>query len=89
MLVMPPPPPSIAEPLRAVLGLRICNLHRAQMSLADVLGDEGWKMLRAQIAAVGRILPRRQDVTLEFTTVDSPEVRMLEQSRLARRMAVQ
>jgi hypothetical protein len=58
------------------------------MGLADVLGDEGWAQLCAGIAGAGRMLPRREDVTLEFTTLDSAEAAMLA-SMAHRRVSVQ
>ncbi len=53
-------------PLRAMIGLLVCDHHQARLMLDDVLSAEGWKMICSVIRSTGKAVPRRDLTHLEW-----------------------
>lgn len=70
LLVRPKDHPSYAgPPMEIVLGLFVCASHQRSTTPADLLTDEGWDQIVAQVVTTGRAEPDRETVGLIWQRV--------------------
>lgn len=53
-------------PVKAFLGLVVCESHKSQAELKHFLGEEGWNQIVAAMNAQGLALPDRDSTELTF-----------------------
>lgn len=67
ILLLPAPAPyEDAPPLRAALGLVVCELHRRRTTLDDLLTAAGYRKIAAACAAAGVLPPDPAGAQLEW-----------------------
>ena len=54
------------DPVRAQLGLHICQKHKEESTLADFLSDEGFQQISDSLTSIGRASPDRSRAKLEW-----------------------
>ena len=70
VLVLRAPLDYKAPPTRAALCLPLCDEHKAQTKLVDVLNDEGWTFISRNFQALGKLVPERALTRLDFDTIE-------------------
>jgi hypothetical protein len=50
----------------AIIGLVVCDQHKQDTKLEDVLSDEGWEVICKSFAAQGKAIPERRKTKLEW-----------------------
>lgn len=48
------------EPIKCILGLKICLEHKKSGTVDDFLSNEGWIQLCERIAGIGKVIPDRK-----------------------------
>lgn len=67
----------LGKPVRAMLGLGLCDEHVKGTELADVMGDEGWQRILSGFDAAKLMHPARELTKLDFVPIGSTEEREL------------
>lgn len=57
-------------PVKATLGLRVCNEHKDDMTVDDLVTDEGWRQIERGFDSVGRLRPTRSLNELRFDALN-------------------
>lgn len=67
-------------PIRVILNLPTCEGHIEHVTLDNVLSDDAWNRITAQIDRLGRVIPDRDRAVLEWMPYDAadPAVRAYE-----------
>ena len=58
-------------PMQLLIGLKICPGHAAETVPADLISDDGWKVIEAAYAAAAGRAPRRELTMVRFEPLDS------------------
>ena len=66
---------NILQPVRALVPLHVCDEHREQMKVEDILTDGGWNNICAEIYKFtrGKARPKRSLTELAFAPVGGEE----------------
>lgn len=62
-------PPPRSHLVRAMLALGVCDRHRVDTAVEDVVGDAGWAQIVGGFDEVGMRRPDRARTTIEFDRV--------------------
>jgi hypothetical protein len=63
------------QPIRALVPLHICDDHRKEMKVEDILTDKGWNDICAELFKIVRKRPKRNLTELAFAPVGGQESR--------------
>lgn len=66
LLIYAPKKYGNCSPIKAALGLAVCQKHERSARVEDFVSDDGWKQIENEFAAVGRVLPDRSRTQLAF-----------------------
>lgn len=53
-------------PARGTMDLAVCDSHKASIGVADLVTDEGWKLIAEGFAAIRRVPPERGRTVIEW-----------------------
>jgi len=61
------------NPIRALVPIHICDDHRREMKVADLLTDDGWNDICADIYKIVRTRPKKSLTELAFAPIGGEE----------------
>jgi len=64
-----------SPPARSIVGIAVCEAHRASISLDFLLTDAGFDQIVKAFELMGKVPPERAATVLEFIDIDSGEAR--------------
>lgn len=70
-------------PARSLFGIPTCDEHRAARTPENLVTDEGWRMISTAFSALGKVVPDREAIEVEFTEINGEEAQTFERLRAA------